>query len=180
MGAHISFVVNTFLVVADGTTAASIYTAASTECSATFLDVCVTPMGAQNAGPTAKIEGITNSTQAADALLACLQGMTASLSTASAKLGASVLEVLVAPSLTEAIVMPLEIEPEAPAEGGASPGVIVVVILAFFAVPGALAGYPYLKHLQAKRMTGRDVNLGVEKNKFASPAAAVTSAHAVA
>ena len=51
-------------------------------------------------------------------------------------------------------------------------------------VPGALAGYPYLKkHLKARKMatlaTG-DVNpLYVEK-KLASPAVAVTSAHAAA
>lgn len=134
----------------------------STECSAAFITVCVDPFtpstNSQNAGPTAKIEGVTNSSQAAEALLTCFQALftpggggrralTEWLTTVSAKLGVTVLAVLVPPSLAEWLVLPDEAGPKRHSSDLVQPGVIVGSSLAGVAVLGllcAVAGYLYL------------------------------------
>jgi hypothetical protein len=128
----------------------------STECSATFITVCVDPFtpstNSQNAGPIAKIEGVTNSSLASDALLTCLEALTESFRTAKlsgralyAKIGLSVLAILVPPSRTEVLILP-ETGPEQ-LGGAVQPGVIIgsslggVVLLGLL---GAVAAYLYL------------------------------------
>ena len=137
----------------------------STECSATFTTVCVDPFtpstNSQNAGPTAKIEGVTNSSLAADALLTCLEALTESFRTAKlsgralyAKIGLSVLAVLVPPSRMEVLILP-ETGPEQLATAAVQPGVIIgsslggVVLLGLL---GAVAAYLLRKR---KSETGR-------------------------
>lgn len=138
----------------------------STECSATFTTVCVDPFtpstNSQNAGPTAKIEGVTNSSLAADALLTCLETLTESFRTAKlsgralyAKIGLSVLAVLVPPSRMEVLILPVE---TAPGQLGVAvdPGIVVgsslggVVVLGLL---GAIAVYLYLLRKRKLEMT---------------------------
>lgn len=146
------------------------YGAISAECSATFVSVCVDPFtpsaSSQNAGPTAKIEGVTNSSQAAEALLTCLEALTQSPSTAGASsrrrqsfssIGVSVLGVLVPPSLTEWLILPIEaaeVVPTAPHE--VQPGVIVGATLAGVVVLGLLgaAAWYVLKKRTSETIAG--------------------------
>ena len=72
-------------------------------------------------------------------------------STASAKIGVTVHGVLVPPSLTEWLVLPLKTGPEAPNARGVPPGTIVGAVLAGVAVLGLLGATAWYRYLLKKR-----------------------------